>query len=257
MNRLIPTLLALAAGAGLPARPALAQAPESHAATDFLKRHGTLVRQDAAECKVCHTQENCLVCHLGSPQVAADFFTAASGQAVGMEVQRRPPASHQGGFRDRHAGEAAATPQTCAGCHVRSDCLDCHRPDAASGSGYHPAGFLSRHPTSAYSRETSCSDCHNSQTFCATCHARAGLAVDATLGQGYHDAKRFFLVGHGQAARQSLENCVSCHAERDCLTCHAATGSQRFNPHGPDFNAARMKQRNPDMCAVCHGANIP
>jgi hypothetical protein len=256
MNKLGFALILIAASAA--AGPASAQAPDSHRQADFLKRHGTLVRQDASECKVCHTRENCLECHIGSPQVAADFFTAASGQALGMPVQRHAPPSHQGGFRDRHAPEAVATPQTCAACHVRSDCLDCHRPDAASGGGgYHPTGFLTRHPASAYSRETSCSDCHSSQTFCSSCHARAGLAVDAQLGQGYHDAKRFFLVGHGQPARQALESCVSCHAERDCLTCHAATGSQRFSPHGPDFDAARMKKRNPDMCAVCHGANIP
>jgi hypothetical protein len=50
---------------------------------------------------------------------------------------------------------------------------------------------------------------------------------------------------------------VSCHVERDCLTCHSAQGGRRFNPHGPGFDAARLKQKNPEMCTVCHGAAIP
>jgi len=251
-------LAALVAAAGGVMQTGAAQAPESHQASDWLRRHGTLVRRDASECKVCHTRENCLECHIGTPQVAADFFPASSGQAVGMPVQRHAPPSHQGGgYRGRHATEAAATPQTCAACHVRSDCMDCHRPGAASGAGYHPADFLSRHPAEAYSRVTSCSDCHSATAFCASCHRSSGLAVDGPLGRGYHDAKQFFLAGHGMAARQNLENCVSCHAERDCLTCHSALGAQRFNPHGPGFDAARMKRSNPDMCAVCHGASIP
>jgi hypothetical protein len=253
------SIAALLALTGVVTRIGAAQAPPSHQAKDFLERHGTLVRQDASECKVCHTRENCLTCHIGSPQVAAGFFPASSGQAVGMPVRRHAPMSHDGGnYRERHALAAVATPQTCAACHVRSDCLDCHRPGAASGApGYHAADFLSRHAAEAYSRATSCSDCHSATAFCASCHKNAGLAVDGPLGRGYHDAKRFFLAGHGLAARQSLESCVSCHTERDCLACHSAAGAQRFSPHGPDFNAARMKARNPDMCAVCHGASVP
>jgi hypothetical protein len=77
------------------------------------------------------------------------------------------------------------------------------------------------------------------------------------VGAGYHDGKQFFLVGHGVAARQALENCVSCHAERDCLQCHSALGGRRFNPHGPGFDAARMRRKNPEVCLACHGTAIP
>ncbi|MCA9768685.1 MAG: hypothetical protein KC485_07710, partial [Gemmatimonadetes bacterium] len=65
------------------------------------------------------------------------------------------------------------------------------------------------------------------------------------------------LVGHGQAARQSLESCVSCHVERDCTVCHSAQGGRRFNPHGPGFDAERLRRRNPEMCIACHGRAIP
>ncbi len=102
-----------------------------------------------------------------------------------------------------------------------------------------------------------CSDCHNVGSFCAKCHAAAGLVSSGPLGAGYHDASPFFTAGHGQAARQSLETCTGCHVERDCLRCHSAVGGRRFNPHGPGFDAARMRRKNPEMCTACHGAAIP
>ena len=77
------------------------------------------------------------------------------------------------------------------------------------------------------------------------------------LRGGFHDKKQSFLLAHGPAARQSLESCVSCHAERDCLTCHSALGGRRFDPHGPGFDADRMRRRNSQMCTVCHGSAIP
>ena len=97
-----------------------------------------------------------------------------------------------------------------------TQCLDCHRPNAADPSpGYHPAGFLTTHPAAAYTRDQSCADCHNQSQFCANCHLNAGLGSrDGLRGAGYHDAKAEFLLNHGQAARQNLESCVSCHSER-------------------------------------------
>lgn len=135
--------------------------------------------------------------------------------------------------------------------------MQCHRPDAASAGAYHPAGFLSRHPAAAYARESSCNTCHNPGQFCVSCHKSAGLVATAALGKGYHDASRFFISGHGVAARQSLETCTSCHVERDCLTCHSALGGRRFDPHGPGFDAARMIKKNPEVCTACHGTAIP
>jgi hypothetical protein len=138
-------------------------------------------------------------------------------------------------------------------------CLTCHRPDVGPQSRYHPESFLTRHPSAAYSRSASCSDCHNPAQFCQSCHQQAGVVAARRIGAaGYHDAFRGFALGHGQAARQSLESCASCHAERDCTACHSAVGGGfRFNPHGPGFNAARMRSKNPSLCIACHGTAIP
>jgi Cytochrome c7 and related cytochrome c/Doubled CXXCH motif (Paired_CXXCH_1) len=233
--------------------------PASHRDPAFLQQHGAMVRANPQQCSTCHTRESCLACHASSQGVGVALHASGPGRAAGAQPQRAQPPSHRENFVRRHASVAAATPASCAGCHVRTDCLQCHRPDAAANAtGYHPAGFLQRHPAAAYSRETRCADCHNTAGFCQTCHASAGLvAARGPLGAGYHDASPTFSAGHGQAARQSLESCTACHAERDCLTCHSALGGRRFNPHGPGFDAERLKRKNAQMCTVCHGAAIP
>lgn len=201
------------------------------------------------------------MCHVGTPRVAEGLIAAGPGRSRGAKTERRRPASHGADFSATHAVVAAAAPATCAACHARQQCLDCHVPNAADASpGYHRIGFLATHPVQAYQRAAACSDCHNPQQFCSSCHASSGLAsVELPLDAGYHDAKRFFSAGHGQAARQSLESCVSCHTETDCMSCHATStlGGRNFSPHGPGFDAARLRQRNPQMCTACHGGAIP
>ena len=232
-------------------------APASHRDDAFLARHGSSVREDARQCSKCHTRESCLACHAPSQRVATGLPARTAGRGIGAQPVRRPPATHRESFSAQHAPLAAAAPANCAGCHVQTDCYACHRPAAAAAAGYHPGDFLQRHPAAAYTRVTSCADCHNVGAFCQTCHQKAGLTTARQLGSGYHDASQFFLMSHGQAARQSLESCVSCHVERNCAACHSAVAGRNFNPHGPGFDAARLRRKNPEMCTACHGTAIP
>jgi hypothetical protein len=64
-----------------------------------------------------------------------------------------------------------------------------------------------------------------------------------------------WLLRHGQAARQNLETCASCHTQRDCTQCHGVLGAFKVNPHGRDFDAAAAWQRNPRSCFGCHVKN--
>ena len=253
-----PSIQALATDARSVAIHVTLRAPASHDDPAFLTGHGTTAKSAPETCSTCHTRESCLTCHSATTRVAAQLPAAGPGRGTGAIVRRRRPPSHGTNYAERHAAAAIAATSTCAACHARSDCLECHRPDAARASGYHPRGFLTRHPAAAYSRETKCSDCHNTAGFCATCHASAGLVSrGGQLRAGYHDFNGFFIAGHGQAARQSLETCVGCHVEKDCLTCHSALGARHINPHGPGFDANPLKQKNPQMCTACHGTNIP
>ena len=233
-------------------------APASHDGFQFYRSHGSSAESDPGTCQACHTQESCLECHATRPRTVLAMYPAGPHRGKGATVERRRPLTHGEDFALVHADPAAAAPQTCAACHAMPQCLDCHRPDPGQGAGgFHPAAYLSLHPVSAYNQETQCADCHNTSQFCASCHINAGVIATGPLKAGYHDAKQFFALGHGQAARQNLESCVACHAERDCLTCHSALGGRRFNPHGPDFDAARLREKNPQMCSACHGSTIP
>lgn len=234
--------------------------PASHAAAGFLRGHGREAQRANATCETCHARESCTTCHIGGPPRAVAALPAVGpGRAAGAQLTRTPPVSHTPEFRERHGMDANARPRTCETCHVRSTCLECHRPEGGGQSRYHAQGFLTRHPSAAYAREANCTDCHNPAQFCQSCHQQTGLVATARLGRlGYHDAFRGFSLGHGQAARQSLETCASCHAERDCTDCHSAVGGGfRFSPHGPGFNAARARAKNPTLCIACHGRVIP
>jgi hypothetical protein len=203
----------------------------------------------------------CADCHVVSGSSNGTIKVAILEQCQDCHEQANVAMSsspwHGGGWVNRHAADAAASPEGCASCHVRQDCLDCHRPDAASGSpGYHRADFLTGHATSAYSRETSCNDCHNSGAFCASCHLQAGLVASSGSGSAFHDASSSFVTGHGQAARQSLESCAACHAEADCVRCHSV-GTGRISPHGPGWEGEDLREKNPRMCILCHGTTIP
>ena len=234
--------------------------PASHMTAGFLRSHGRDAQRDVASCATCHTRESCAACHTGAaPSVVARLHAQGPGRAAGAQVVRAPPASHTVEFREGHGPEANARPMTCEGCHSRSMCLDCHRPEGARNTAYHPQNFLTRHPSAAYTRDASCSTCHNPAQFCQSCHQQSGLVANSRLGlAGYHDAFRGFSLGHGQAARQSLESCAGCHAERDCTACHSAVGGGfRFSPHGPGFDADRLRSKNPSLCVACHGRAIP
>jgi hypothetical protein len=234
--------------------------PPDHARRSFLRDHSREAVGGGATCSTCHTQASCTACHTGrQPRAVVSLASPGPGRANGAQIARAKPETHTAEFTDRHGPDANARPATCEGCHVRPDCLDCHRPGPDGGSGHHPPGFLVRHPASAYARDATCADCHNPAQFCQSCHQQAGFRADGRLGgAGFHDGARAFLVGHGQAARQSLESCASCHAERDCTACHAAIGGGfRFSPHGPGFNPDRMRRKNPSTCVACHGTGIP
>ncbi len=238
------------------------KAPASHSVPAFASSHGRKLskQQVTQQCGSCHTATSCEACHQVPPQQVRVLAVAGPGRGAGATVTRARPATHGTDFTDGHAQLAGTSPQTCAGCHVQEQCLQCHRPNAGTQGTFHPADFITRHPVAAYGREASCSDCHNPGQFCQTCHAQNGIASGGRFigGQAiYHDGNPTFAAGHGPAARQGLETCVSCHSEKDCMVCHSSFGGRRFNPHGPNFPAEKLRKANPQMCTACHALGIP
>ncbi|HJQ66110.1 MAG TPA: hypothetical protein VJ816_07020 [Gemmatimonadales bacterium] len=254
----VPVIKALATDPRSTAIVAHLQPPANHKESGFWKTHGGESRRDPASCATCHTRESCATCHRGTGIVIAQGLPAAGrGRAIGAQVQQHLPDWHSRGFVARHGPSASADPNRCNVCHARPECLDCHRPNAGATGTYHAAGFLARHPAAAYGRQNDCSECHNPASFCANCHVQSGFRSHNGLLQGqYHDAGSAFLFSHGRAARFNLESCVTCHSEKDCTACHSAQ-TRHFNPHGPGFDAERLKRKNPETCSACHGRAIP
>jgi hypothetical protein len=154
------------------------------------------------------------------------------------------------GFEVQHRVAAAAGDASCGRCHTPSSCASCH-DGARRPSAFHPADYVQRHGQAALTGDTECSSCHQVQAFCAACHRRQGMTpVGAPYGT-FHDASGVWFLGHGAAARRSLEACTTCHTQQFCMRCHSARGAMRVNPHGPGFSPS-MGGKNPAMCALCH-----
>jgi predicted CXXCH cytochrome family protein len=157
---------------------------------------------------------------------------------------------HPSGFAREHDAAAGTQSPRCASCHVQRFCASCH-----AGEGrrrFHPPDFALRHAPAAYGRERDCQSCHSPEAFCRSCHVGSGLASRGRRDVAFHDAQPQWLVQHGRAARQGLESCTSCHAQRDCMQCHSSRGL-RVSPHGPGFDPRRMAARSRVACIACHG----
>lgn len=231
--------------------------PDSHHAEDFALTHGRPAPA-GPECSTCHTQDDCAACHLAPlPRPAEALQERPQVRAPGVGLEDQLPGSHDTPFfLTTHPVLAAAGPDGCASCHTDSYCAECH--DAPRSPGYHPPSFGLRHSAAVGTQALECSNCHNRVAFCRECHAGLGLEANGRLGTGYHDAEPVWLLRHAVAARQGLEQCTSCHTQKDCLQCHSAVlGAFKVSPHGPDFDPERARAKNPLICRACHLGGNP
>jgi hypothetical protein len=244
-----------------------------------------------ATCANCHTRASCVTCHTGAKASAIIAqLPPAAGGAPGVQLALRPSAAarrssavqpsrpsapatvalsaadttrsiiagrgpivvaiHGADFTERHRLVAATGRLDCLGCHQERTCTDCHAGTSAARR-YHPLDFVSTHANDAYAAERNCVSCHRVETFCRSCHQTTGMASKGNANVAAHTGQPLWLLQHGQAARQGLTGCTSCHQQRDCLQCHSSQGLH-VNPHGPGFDPDRMAARNKQMCATCH-----
>ncbi len=231
--------------------------PVSHDDPSWAWVHGAVATDAPATCANCHTRPSCETCHAGAPPSAITGLpTLASDDVRGIQVSERVSMVHPAGYAKEHGAPAATSESTCASCHAESTCASCHA--GAASPGFHVGNFLQSHGPEAYGNEVDCASCHNTEVFCRSCHAEVGLAAVGRAGTAFHDARPLWLLGHGIAARQGLESCVTCHSQSYCMRCHAAVGSWRINPHGPDFDPVRA-QDSPSKatCVLCHRTGVP
>lgn len=225
--------------------------PTSHDDASWSWSHGELVGGDAASCANCHARESCTSCHLGggTPAIAALPQPPADDRR-GVSVERPGRRLHRAGFGRDHGTEAAAGTASCESCHAASTCQSCHTAQAEPA--FHAGNFLERHGSDAWGADTRCASCHNNELFCRACHATAGRTPRSGSAAVFHDSQPFWLLGHGRAARQSLEGCTTCHSQAACAQCHSATGGWGVSPHGNGFDPRRAERSNPIVCQRCH-----
>jgi len=239
----------------LPEPVAAYPVPESHGDGRWAQQH--VPDEGVGSCNTCHTSDDCRACHVGAAPALVEALPArAEVAAPGVGLRPTSPGTHDSPFfMEAHATLAAASAGECATCHTDGYCTDCH--DGASGNSYHPPDFALAHAPKAFGRADECASCHDTAVFCRSCHLESGLGASGRLGTGvaYHDAEPVWLLRHGQAARQNLESCASCHQQSECVQCHGVLGAFRVSPHRPGFDAARAWADSPRTCFACHVGN--
>jgi len=237
----------------LPPMEARYPVPASHESLGFEREHGPISFEES--CSTCHTREDCASCHLPPlPETAAALPARAEVQAPGVDLGEEAPATHASPFFQKdHSSLAASDGADCATCHTTAYCVACH--EAPQQPSFHAIDYVASHQADAWSQTTECANCHDTQAFCRSCHIDSGLQSVGRLGRGYHDAEAVWLLRHGQAARQALESCASCHTQRNCLQCHSQLGSFQVSPHRSGFDAQRSWEQSPRTCYACHVGN--
>lgn len=234
-------------------RPGEWPEPTSHQREDWAWTHEPDARADIETCANCHSASSCAACHgQGRPAIASRLPEGQAAGPTGVRIAAVVPVGHSETFFDRHGTAAAIGVPDCAACHAEKECIDCH--DGVDRPGFHPVDFAVRHGGEAFSARTECAACHAREAFCRDCHSSLGLAAQRQVGGGavFHDGQPDWLLAHGQAARQNMESCVGCHAERSCLRCHSARSGLRVSPHGPGFDPAHVADKSTQSCAICH-----
>ncbi len=249
------------------------------------------------ECKACHTDmtdvglatrqhlpkmETCLTCHDGTFASAACstcHVTEPSGRlklsfASGIlrPIQGDPLGiDHGPRYEFTHGTRAKLDQQICMECHGQNECQSCH--DAIQKPlAVHPNDYITLHPVQARQDFPKCESCHRYQSFCAACHERVGIGMDADPNlrprnvRVHPDYNTFVNIPgpqhHAVLASRDIKQCISCHREESCTSCHASRllnpNSQGRNPHPDGFNAMckALQAKNPRACLKCHTQDI-
>lgn len=218
------------------------------------------------------TMATCIDCHNGAAAPAACttcHLAEDDGRLITRFGNDEPKLAPIGRYRDddhrdpnwkfRHAFPARDQAY-CYSCHATSDCLDCHA-GAEKPSAIHPGNYVLLHSRDALTQSDQCVGCHEGGVGCQKCHETVGVSEASSVSQGALTTRRIhpegwasFTLGenhHAQSARNSMNTCVTCHSEQECIRCHS-TRTLRVNPHPPGFTGKNLKGRAGDMCEKCH-----
>jgi len=227
-----------------------------------------------ATCFDCHNNvtiasNNCEQCHIST-------------------VNLLPEDHKEVGFFKNHK---FADENNCQMCHDQTFCEDCHVATIAldetnlsndfytpySPHNYvdgakqqvitrvHDLNYRFTHGIDAKGKTDNCQSCHQTETFCAECHASADgdFAMGGIIPLSHTSPN--FVTGlapgsdHAILAKRDIERCASCHdvqgADPSCILCHSdPDGVIGTNPktHETNFMNDRDGDWHDDGGSVCY-----
>ncbi|NVJ25232.1 MULTISPECIES: cytochrome c3 family protein [Myxococcus] len=221
-----------------------------------------------ATCFKCHdgnvASNTCATCHPTEPTgrlklvFDSGLLRPMQGNPLGLD--------HGPRYEFNHGARAQSDRMTCMQCHSESYCQTCH-DGMQKPLSIHPNDYITLHPVQARAGSPRCESCHRAQSFCAACHERVGVGMDADKSlrprnQKVHPdyAAWVELPGpqhHGIAASRDLTSCISCHREESCTSCHSELSTRRqINPHPAGFaqSCKKLASANDRACLKCHSS---
>ncbi len=187
------------------------------------------------------------------------------------------------------------TTKTCLGCHEKPhddrDCNGCHGlPFTRAGAGRARDVVRFAHGDHREATKADCVRCHSDvgsgsavlrprMASCLSCHEHQGqmsgqdcnschvdLKTEGTVPEDHLVHGADFVQAHGAQAASAEGLCSTCHAERDCASCHAG-GKMPITPdrlafdrptgpglHRPGFLARHSMEatQSAGLCTTCH-----
>lgn len=167
---------------------------------DCMTCHSGIDNSPAAGRHFLPSMKICLDCHNGQK---ADNSCAKchSGNITLSDI-------HPLDWRHQHGDKASSDMNYCLDCHSQNQfCLSCHFGDNTNRQ-IHELNFQFTHGLDAQSKNADCAKCHSRQMFCVSCHESGNRMPLAHSTTGWINL-------HGQAAKDDVENCASCHNSGD------------------------------------------
>lgn len=203
-------------------------APADHEDADFLGSvHGKLdLRSEAlARCATCHTQDQCMSCHVDGNRVEVQSLGTTAPQLESLTIAARypEPTSHQAAtFLDAHGDNFQ--PSQCSTCHTRDDCMACHVGPA-------------------------------SQSLDALTPRRESKApgVELLPAPPVTHAAPTFRLDHGDIAAAAEGRCTTCHLPAECTTCHVGGQAAAL----PATQTVPLPASVPAPVSLGEGADVP
>lgn len=286
----------------------------------FLTKAGT---DSSVACMTCHGEKDapwmqvarpvpsqCLNCHgvklahHQAPDTACATCHLRLAEATDLTRERiahfpKPPSHEAADFMTKTGHGALAQPvsagprkfavaPSCATCHARDFCLQCHvngpevpviqalardprstaiEAELEAPASHKETGFLNAHSGESRRDPAYCATCHTRES-CSSCHRGTALVVAQRLpaaGRGrapgaqverrlpeWHTRK--FVALHGPTAAANPNRCTVCHARAECLDCHRPNAGATGIYHAAGFLArhpAAAYGRQND-CSECH-----